>query len=214
VAQTVVTSGNLDWNEACMGACTAAAAVLREMLNPVDHVGLKDALGRVFVAFDMTDWESGLMLLCPIGFGVLLWSGLLKATVDVGLRFAWKAQLSTWCDVPHGRNLLQLYRTVLGRSMMQMYKAAVEEDDTHKIHAEVEEGWKLLLRKDGNPRRYRDAILKRQCGYLVEDAIAEFGLRHGVCKNALLSYVQGFLYRRLYEDDGRDPYYSLEGVDL
>ena len=25
VAQTVVTSGDLDWNEACMGACTAAA---------------------------------------------------------------------------------------------------------------------------------------------------------------------------------------------
>ena len=70
------------------------------------------------------------------------------------------------------------------------------------------------MKMGDNARRYRDALLKYKCGYLVEDAIAEFGLRHGVCKNALLSYVQGFLYRRLYEDDGRDPYYSLEGVDL
>jgi hypothetical protein len=65
-----------------MGACNAAAAVLREMLNPVNHVGLKDALGRVFSAFDMTDWLSGLLLLHPIGFGVLLRSGLLEATAD------------------------------------------------------------------------------------------------------------------------------------
>ena len=50
VAQTVVTSGDLDWNE---------AAVLREMPNPVDRAGLEDALGRVFSAFDMTDWVSG-----------------------------------------------------------------------------------------------------------------------------------------------------------
>ena len=49
VAQTVVTSADLDRNEACMGACTAAAAVLREIPSPVDRVGLKDALERVFL---------------------------------------------------------------------------------------------------------------------------------------------------------------------
>ena len=76
VAQTVVTSANLDRNEACMGACTAAAAVLKKMPNPVDRVGLEDALGRVFSAFDMTDWVSGLLLLRPIGFGVLLRSSV------------------------------------------------------------------------------------------------------------------------------------------
>ena len=160
VAQTMVFPANLDRNEACMDACTAAAAVFREIPNPVDRVGLEVALGRVFSAFDMTDWVSGLSLLRPIGFGVLLRSGLLEATVDVGLRFARQAQLSTWGGVPHGPNLLRLYRTMLGRSMVQMYKAAVEEDDTNKMHAEVEEGWKLLLRKDGSTRRYRDALLK------------------------------------------------------
>ena len=56
-------------------------------------------------------------------------------------------------------------------------------------------------------------ILKDKCAYLVESAIAEFGMRHGVCRNALLSHVQGFLYRRLYEGDGQDPYYSSEDVE-
>jgi hypothetical protein len=70
VAQTVVTNADLDWNEACMGACTAAGAVLREMPNPIERDGLEDALGRVFSAFDMTDWVYGLSLLLSIGFGV------------------------------------------------------------------------------------------------------------------------------------------------
>ena len=55
VAQTVVPSADLDRNEACMGACSAAAAVLNEIPNPVNRVGLEDALGKVFSAFDMTD---------------------------------------------------------------------------------------------------------------------------------------------------------------
>jgi hypothetical protein len=97
--------------------------------------------------------------------------------------------------------------------MMQMYKEAVEEDDTNEMHVEVEEGWKLLLKKGGDARRYRDALLKDKCAYLVEGAIAEFGLWHGVCRNALSSYVQGFLYRRLYEGDGKDPYYTSEDVE-
>jgi hypothetical protein len=65
--------------------------------------------------------------------------------------------------------------------MMQFYKEAVKADDTNTIHVEVEEGWKLLLRKDGDTRRYRDALLKDECSHLVEDAIAEFGMQHGVC---------------------------------
>ena len=114
VAQTVVTPANLDRNEACMGACTAAVEVLREMPNPVDRDGLEDALGRVFCAFDMTDWVSGLSLLRPIGFGVLLRSILLKATADVCLRFARKAQLSTWGGFPAGPNLLCVMGLCLG----------------------------------------------------------------------------------------------------
>ena len=38
-------------------------------------------------------------------------------------------------------------------------------------------------------------------------------MQHGVCRNALSSHVQGFLYRRLYEGDGQDPYYSSEDVE-
>jgi len=56
--------------------------------------------------------------------------------------------------------------------------------------------------------RYQDALLKDECAYLVEDAIAEFSMRHGVCRNALSSHVQGFLCGRLNEHDGQDPYYS------
>ena len=126
VAQTVVTRSNLGRNEACVGECTAAAAVLREIPNPVDRVGLEDALGRVFSVFNMMDWVSGSSLLRPIGFGVLLWSGLLKAIADVCLWFAWQSQPSTCGSFPVGPNLLRLYRTVLGWRMMQMYKAAVE----------------------------------------------------------------------------------------
>ena len=96
---------------------------------------------------------------------------------------------------------------------MKMYKEAVEEDDTNEMHVEVEEGWKLLLKKGGDARRYRDAHLKGECAYLVKGAIAEFGMQHGVCRNALSSYVQRFLYRRLYEDGWRDPYYSSEDVE-
>ena len=51
--------------------------------------------------------------------------------------------------------------------------------------------------------------MKDECAYLVGDAITEFSMRQRVSRNALLSHVQGFLYRRLNERDGRDPYYSL-----
>ena len=112
-----------------------------------------------------------MLLLRPIGFGVLLWSGLLEATADVCLWFARQAQLSTYGGFQVGPNLLRVYRTVLGRAMMEMYKEAVWEDENIAMHVEVEEGWKLLLRKDGNTRRYHDALLKDECAYLVEEAI-------------------------------------------
>ena len=38
-------------------------------------------------------------------------------------------------------------------------------------------------------------------------------MQYGVCRNALSSHVQGFLCRRIYEGDGRDPYYSSEDVE-
>ena len=63
--------------------------------------------------------------------------------------------------------------------------------------------------------RYRDALLKDECAYLLEDAIAEFRMRRGVCRNALLSHVQLFLCGRLNERDGQDLYYSsAEDVSL
>ena len=78
-----------------------------------------------------------------------------------------------------------------------MYKKAVSKGDTHKLHVEVEEGWRLLLWKGGDPMRYKDALLKYEFAYLVEDAIAEFSMRCGVCRNALLSHVQFFFVREI-----------------
>ena len=69
------------------------------------------------------------------------------------------------------------------------------------------------MRKGGEPKRYRDALLKDKCAYLVKNTIAGFGLQHGVCRDALSSHVQGFLCRRLYEGDGQEPYYSSEDVE-
>ena len=69
------------------------------------------------------------------------------------------------------------------------------------------------MKKGGNARRYRDALLKDKCAYLVKNAIAGFGVQQGVSRDALTSHVQGFMRRRLYVGDGQDPYYSLEDVE-
>ncbi len=50
-----------------------------------------------------------------------------------------------------------------------------EVGETSRIDMNVEEGWELLVKKNGSPKSYRDAVLKVQCGYWVEDRIAEFG---------------------------------------
>jgi hypothetical protein len=99
---------------------------------------------------------------------------------------------------------------VLDKSMMRRYKRVVEEEeDTSRIEVNVKEGWELLLQKGGSPASYHDAVLKVECGNLVEDLIAGFGRRHGVCGDALTNYVGGFLHR-LFSGDRLDPYYPLE----
>jgi hypothetical protein len=95
--------------------------------------------------------------------------------------------------------------------MMRKYKRVVEEEgNTSGINVDVEEGWELLVKKSGNPRRYRDALLKVECGYMVERLIADFGRRHGVCGDALTNYVGSFLHKRLFGGDGGKTYYPLE----
>ena len=104
-----------------------------------------------------------------------------------------------------------MFDNVLDQSMMRKYKRMVEEEgDTSAIIIEVEEGWELLVKKSGNPKRYRDALLKVKCGYLVEDLIADFGRRCGVCGDALTGYVGSFLHKRLFSGDGLDAYYPSE----
>ena len=90
-----------------------------------------------------------------------------------------------------------------------MYKEVLKADGTNGIHVEVEEGWKLLLSKNSDPKRYRNALLKGQCGYLVKDAIAEFGRENGVCDCALTVYVAGFLGGIVNDGDPADPHYSF-----
>ena len=103
---------------------------------------------------------------------------------------------------------------MLNRLMMQMYKEAVEEEETKAIHVEVEAGWELLLRKDGDTKRYRDAPLKNVQTYLVQEMIFDFSRQNGVCEQALAGHVSGFLHKRLYRDDGLDPYYFKEDEQL
>ena len=54
-APTAVTAANVKWNETCAPACTAAAAILRSISDPVDDEVLEGALGQALVALDQTD---------------------------------------------------------------------------------------------------------------------------------------------------------------
>ena len=47
---------------------------------------LEGALGQAFTSFGGTDWEAHAALFFPLGFGVLLWSGLLEAIAGVSLQ--------------------------------------------------------------------------------------------------------------------------------
>ena len=105
VAPAAVTAVDVERNEACVPACTAAAALLCNISDPVDGEVLDGALGQAFAALDQTEWESRVLLFRSLGFEVLLWSGLLEATADVSLRFARQAQLPTWGHLQCGPNL-------------------------------------------------------------------------------------------------------------
>ena len=54
------------------------------------------------------------------------------------------------------------------------------------------------------PRRYHDAVLKEECGNLVEDLISNFGKRHGIRSDALTYYVGGIRHDRLFGGDELD----------
>ena len=69
---TAITTADVEQNKACAPACTAAAAILRSISDPVDGEVLEGALGQAFVALDQMDWKSDELLFRPLGFGVLL----------------------------------------------------------------------------------------------------------------------------------------------
>ena len=72
------------------------------------------------------------------------------------------------------------------------------------------ENWELLVKKGGDTRQYCDAFLKDECVFVVVDAIADFGVQHGIDGQALTDYVIGALHERINRsDDVGDPYYPL-----
>ena len=96
---------------------------------------------------------------------------------------------------------------------MRKYKRTIDkEKGTVEINAEVLENWELLVKKDGDTGRYRDAFLKDERVFVVVDTIADFGVQHGIGSKALEDYVIGALHERTNRSgDGGDPYYSSEG---
>ena len=206
-----VTVAEVERNEACAPVCTAAAVILRRIADPVDGEVLEGALGQAFIALDQTDWMSHLWLLRPLGFGLLLRSGLLQATADVCLRFARQSVSFTWGGVECGPKLRRAFDVLLGKSMMREYKRVVKkEGDTVRIDMNVEAGWVLFVKNGGDPKRYHDAVLKEECGNLVVDLIADFGRRHGVSGDALTHYVGGILHDRVFGGDRLDTYHPSE----
>ena len=89
-------------------------------------------------------------LFCPLGFRVLLQSGLLKAIAGVSLCFSQQAKLLMYGGLECGPNFQRVFRTVLDELTMQEYKRAIEEEEeTTKIDADVLENWELLVKKGG-----------------------------------------------------------------
>ena len=73
------------------------------------------------------------------------------------------------------------------------------------------ENWELLVKKGGNTRQYCDAFLKDECVFVVVDAIADFGVQHGIDGQALTDYAIRALHERINRsDDAGDLYYLLE----
>ena len=91
MAPNVVTADDVARNEACMPACTAAAVALCEIMDPVDRDVLEGIFGRSFASLDGSDWEAHMTLFRPLGFRVLIQSGLLEAIAGESLRFARQA---------------------------------------------------------------------------------------------------------------------------
>ena len=104
-----------------------------------------------------------------------------------------------------------MFKTVLDQSMMQKYKREIEkEEETTKINADVLKHWELLVKKGGDTRRYCDALLKDKCVFVMEDAIADFGVQHGISSQALTDYVIGALHERINRvNDCGHLYYPL-----
>ena len=120
-APRAVTVAKVERNEACAPVCTTAAVILRRISDLVDGEVLEGALGQAFIALDQTDWMSHLWLLRPLGFGLLLRSGLLQATAVVCLRFAQQAVPFMWGGVECGPKLQRAFDILLGKSMMQRW---------------------------------------------------------------------------------------------
>jgi len=57
-APTAITAADVEWNEACVPVCTANAAILRKITDPVDSDLLEVALGKAFAALGPMDWEA------------------------------------------------------------------------------------------------------------------------------------------------------------
>ena len=54
-------------------------------------------------------------------------------------------------------------------------------------------------------------FLKDECVFVVVDAIADYGVHHGIDGQALTDYVIGALNERINRSgDGGDPYYPRE----
>ena len=77
VAPTAITAAAVEQNEACIPACTVAAAMLRGISDFDDNEVLESALGHAFAALDQSDYDSDVSLFHPLGYGVLLQYGFL-----------------------------------------------------------------------------------------------------------------------------------------
>ena len=79
------------------------------------------------------------------------------------------------------------------------------------VNTKMLKNWELLVKKGGDTTRYSNVLMKDECVLVVERAITDFGVQHGINRDALTDYVIGALHEKFNEgDDGRDPYYPLE----
>ena len=91
----------------------------------------------------------------------------------------------------------------------------VQDEEEYKmsgfVNTKMLKNWELLVKKGGDTRRYRDAFLEDECVFVVVYAIADFGMEHGICRQALTDYKIGALHERINRSGYcRDPYYPSE----